>query len=146
MWQALLNKLSARTVSLIILVVLLILSTILAYAVRAGRVIELPGGIRIGAAPDLRVRLYINFEGSLDVKDPYVRVQGFQRLLDGNSKPLHLRRGIDAGSMYVDVELEDMDTPVFFEIVKNGSVWHTEDFSLTLARIKAYSITGGGGN
>lgn len=145
------RKLPPKFIFILFTLGLILLSGVIGLAVYQGSGVDLLG-IKITPSPGNgspsvatvipTVRLNISFDpDEVNPRDPDLQVMAYKQPINGDPVPLPVRKGVEQGGIYVDLEPPDMETPFFVVIQSPNGTWKTEDISLKNSYPMAYKIS-----
>lgn len=104
------------------------------------------GGVYVYLQPDtvegpMHMKLNIHFEPpEVNPKHPKFEVKAFIKTMKGEERGLPVRSRVMEGSLFVELEVPDKNSPFFLEFKTPKGIWKTDDHSVQEAAAKAYKV------
>lgn len=141
---AILRRLTPKSLLILLVVALLLISTILGIAVyRGGSEVNI-FGIKISPSTRFTLKLFINFEPDLNdninLRSKSVTVTGYTKSIEGKEKEIKTLKIVKEGGMEVEAEIPNIRDPLYIKIDTPPGMWITDDFQVSPTSLKAYFV------
>ncbi|MEJ2628023.1 MAG: hypothetical protein P8078_05670 [bacterium] len=142
--QAIFKKLTPKSLLILLIIALFLISIILGFAVYKGGSEVNIFGIKISPSTKYTLKLLINFEPKLseniNLRSEQVTVTGYTKSIEGKEKQIKTLKIIKEGGMEVQVEVPDFRNPLYIKIDTPPGTWITDDFLISQTNLKAYFV------